>query len=760
MPERGPERGAPDDRARTAAATPSREIRVGTGGSVTTPGGPTRAAATARPEPIAPELRPVTTLKGVGDALAQKLAKLGIETVQDLLFLLPHRYEDRTHVMPIGSLRAGDRAVVEGEIQLAEIVFRKRRQLLVRIADGSGFLTLRFFYFSGAQQAQLQRGVKLRCFGEARRGSIGLEIVHPEYRRADVDDAQRTDGTLTPVYPTTEGVQQGRLRILTAQALDEVQKSSVRDWLPPGVLDASSDADAGDDDGVGARGHASRLPSLAEALTYVHRPPPGADLLQLSAGQHPAQRRLAFEELLAHQVSLRLLRREIQADPAWPLAPPGDLARRLRDSLPFGLTNAQERVLAEIRADVTKPAPMLRLVQGDVGSGKTVVAALAAMAAIECGYQVALMAPTELLAEQHYQNFEKWLRPLQLPVALLSGKLTGKARVKTFEAIAAGDVPMIVGTHALFQEGVKFRNLAFVVIDEQHRFGVHQRMALREKGLADGRFPHQLIMTATPIPRTLAMTAYADLDVSIIDELPPGRTPVKTVVLPEARRDEIVARIRGAVAEGRQAYWVCPLIEESEELEYQAAEATYAALVGALPEIKVGLAHGRMTPVKKEAVMAAFKRNEIQLLVATTVIEVGVDVPNATLMVIENAERMGLAQLHQLRGRVGRGAAESSCVLLYRAPLSQLARERLQVMRETNDGFEVSRRDLELRGPGEVLGTRQTGLMQMKVAELTRDADLLPHVQHAAEVMLARYPDNIAPLLRRWIGARERYGKV
>jgi ATP-dependent DNA helicase RecG len=735
MPDRAPPR------------PPTGGLRVGTPGSVTTRATP----ATALPPPPAPELRPVTALRGVGDALAQKLAKLGIETVQDLLFLLPNRYEDRTHLVPIGSLRAGDRAVVEGEIQLAEIVFRKRRQLLVRIADGSGFLTLRFFYFSAAQQAQLQRGVKLRCFGEARRGAIGLEIVHPEYRRADVDDAQQTEGTLTPVYPATEGVQQGRLRILTAQALDEVRSSSIRDWVPPELL---VDLPAGDDGGT------ARLPSLAEALTYVHRPPPGAAMSLLASGQHPAQRRLAYEELLAHQVSLRLLRRDIQADPAWPLRPPGALAAGLLASLPFGLTGAQQRVLAEIRTDLAKPSPMLRLVQGDVGSGKTVVAALAALAAIECGYQVALMAPTELLAEQHSQNFSTWLRPLHLAVALLSGKLTGKARVKAFEAIAAGDVPMIVGTHALFQEGVKFRNLAFVVIDEQHRFGVHQRMALREKGLADGRFPHQLIMTATPIPRTLAMTAYADLDVSVIDELPPGRTPVKTVVLPEGRRDEIVARIRGACAEGRQAYWVCPLIEESEELEYQAAEATHALLVGALPELKVGLAHGRMTPAKKEAVMAAFKRGELQLLVATTVIEVGVDVPNATLMVIENAERMGLAQLHQLRGRVGRGAAESSCVLLYRAPLSQLARERLQVLRETNDGFEVSRRDLELRGPGELLGTRQTGLMQMKVAELTRDADLLPRVQHAAEVMLARYPDNIAPLLRRWVGARDRYGKV
>jgi ATP-dependent DNA helicase RecG len=690
-----------------------------------------------------PELRPVTALKGVGEALAAKLAKLSIETVQDVLFLLPLRYEDRTQVVPIGTLRAGDRAVVEGEIQLAEIVFRRRRQLLVRIADGSGFLTLRFFYFTPAQQAQLQRGARLRCYGEARRGTLGLELVHPEYRRADGSDAQRTDDSLTPVYPTTEGVQQGRLRILTALALDEVERLSVRDWLPPALL-----ADLG-------------LPSLASALAYVHRPPPGADLAPLAAGRHPAQRRLSFEELLAHQLSLRLLRREIRADAAWPLSPPGELARRLRAALPFALTGAQERVLAEIAADLAVDSPMLRLVQGDVGSGKTVVAALAALGAVEAGFQAVLMAPTELLAEQHWQNFEHWLRPLGLPVALLAGKLTGRARQTTLNAIRAGaEVPIVVGTHALFQEGVRFGRLALVIIDEQHRFGVHQRMSLRDKGLADGRFPHQLIMTATPIPRTLAMTAYADLDVSVIDELPPGRTPVRTVALPESRRDQIVARIESACRAGRQAYWVCPLIEESAELEYQAAEATYAALTGALPGLRIGLAHGRLTPAKKDAVMAAFRRGELDLLVATTVIEVGVDVPNASLMVVENAERMGLAQLHQLRGRVGRGATESSCLLLYRAPLSPLARARLGVLRATNDGFEVSRRDLELRGPGELLGTRQTGLLQMKVAELVRDADLLPRVQQAAEVMLEHHPDNIAPLLRRWIGASEQYGKV
>ncbi len=697
---------------------------------------PASAAAAA-------ELRPVTALKGVGDSLAAKLAKLGIESVQDLLFLLPLRYEDRTHIVPIGSLTAGDRAVIEGEIQLAEVAFRRRRQLLVRISDGSGFLTLRFFYFTALQQAQLQRGVRLRCFGEARRGTVGLEIVHPEYRRADSTDAQRTEDSLTPVYPATEGVQQGRLRILTALALAEAERLQILDWLPPLLLD-----DLG-------------LPPLRDALTYVHRPPPGADLVPLTLGLHPAQRRLAFEELLAHQLSLRQLREEIRADAGWPLVTAGTLANTFRTSLGFALTGAQERVLAEILADLRVPSPMLRLVQGDVGSGKTVVAALAALHAVEAGFQVALMAPTELLAEQHAQNFIQWLRPLKIPVALLSGKLTGRARQMTLNAIKAGvDVPIVVGTHALFQDGVRFGRLALVIIDEQHRFGVQQRMALREKGLVDGKFPHQLIMTATPIPRTLAMTAYADLDVSIIDELPPGRTPIKTVVLPESRRDEVVARIASACASGRQAYWVCPLIEESEELEYQAAEATHAALVVALPALRIGLAHGRLTPTRKEAVMASFKRGELDLLVATTVIEVGVDVPNASLMVVENSERMGLAQLHQLRGRVGRGSAESSCLLLYKNPLSQLARQRLDVMRSTNDGFEVSRRDLELRGPGELLGTRQTGLLQMKVADLARDADLLSRVQQAAEVMLQQYPNNIPPLLRRWIGARERYGRV
>ena len=688
------------------------------------------------------EARPVTALKGVGQALADKLGRLGVETVQDLLFLLPLRYEDRTRTVPIGSLRPGDRAVVEGEVELAEVVFRRKRTLLVRLSDGTGFLTLRFFYFSGAQQQQLQRGLRLRCFGEVRRGPVGLEIVHPEYRRADVPDAQAVEDVLTPIYPATEGVQQGRLRILTAMALEQAARSTVRDWLPPELL-----ADLG-------------LPPLQAALEYVHRPPPDARLDLLAAGRHPAQRRLAFEELLAHQLSLRQLRKEVRRDPAWPFGGPGELERKLLDSLPFALTGAQRRVVAEVRADLCQSSPMLRLVQGDVGSGKTVVAALAALRAVESGCQAALMAPTELLAEQHAQNFERWLRPLGLPVAFLSGRLTGRARQAALDAIASGEVPLVVGTHALFQEGVRFARLGLAIVDEQHRFGVHQRLALREKGAGGGRFPHQMIMTATPIPRTLAMTAYADLDVSVIDELPPGRTPVSTVAVAESRRDEVVARIHAAVREGRQAYWVCPLIEESEVLEAQAAEETAATLAAALPEIRVALVHGRMSSADKERTMARFKAGEIGLLVATTVIEVGVDVPNASLMVIENAERMGLAQLHQLRGRVGRGKHASSCVLLYRPPLSDTARQRLKVLRETTDGFEVARRDLELRGPGELLGTRQTGLMQMKVADLVRDADLLPRVQDAAEMMLARHPANIGPLKRRWIGAGARYGKV
>ncbi len=685
---------------------------------------------------------PVTALRGVGDTLAGRLRALGVETTQDLLFLLPLRYEDRTRLIPLGELLPGQRAAVEGEVLLTEVTFRGRRQMLCKIADGSGFLTLRFFYFTAQQQSGLPRGARIRCFGEARRGAAGLEFVHPEYRRVEPAAAKAAEDHLTPIYPATEGVTQGRLRSLMGMALDQTGANDPADWLPAEVLTDS------------------RLPCLRDALNYVHRPPADAPVDALLEWRHPAQRRLAFEELLAHQLSLKLLRQRIQRDPGRPLATDGALKSALLATLPFRLTGAQERVLREIERDMQLPRPMLRLVQGDVGCGKTLVAALAATQAVQSQLQVALMAPTELLADQHAQNFRRWFEPLGVAVTLLTGRQTGKARSAVLEGIREGHAPLVIGTHALFQDNVQFHSLALVVVDEQHRFGVQQRLRLREKGAGASHQPHQLIMTATPIPRTLAMTAYADLDVSVIDELPPGRTPVKTVVLVDSRRDEVVMRIRTACLEGRQAYWVCPLIDESVDMPFQAAEETAAALAAALPELVVGMVHGRMPAAAKESTMRRFKDGGIQLLVATTVIEVGVDVPNASLMVIENAERMGLAQLHQLRGRVGRGRFASSCLLLYRPPLSALARERLAVMRDTSDGFVVARRDLELRGPGELLGTRQTGLAQMRVADLSRDADLLPRVQIAAEQMLRDWPSNVAPLIRRWVGHAEQYGRV
>jgi len=688
------------------------------------------------------ELNPVTSLRGVGTALAEKLATLGIRTIQDVLFHLPFRYEDRTQTIPLGSLHAGMRAVVEGEIQLSEVAYRGRRQLLVRLSDGSGWLTLRFFHFGAAQQTQLARGTRLRCYGEVRSGPQTLEMVHPEYRRITADSHTADSDTLTPIYPASEGLQQARLRQLSSAALEALRQHSIRDWLPAEVLPDP------------------RWPTLQAALQYVHRPPPDASLELMAAGRHPAQRRLAFEELLAQQLSLRQLRQDIKRDASWVLDQGADLLERFRASLPFKLTNAQQRVWQEIEHDLTQSQPMLRLVQGDVGSGKTVVAALAAIKAVACGMQAALMAPTELLAEQHARNFQRWLAPLNIEVVLLTGKHTGKARATILESLASGTTSIAIGTHALFQSEVAFSKLAVVIIDEQHRFGVHQRLLLREKGIHTGRYPHQLIMTATPIPRTLAMSAYADLDVSVIDELPPGRTPVQTVVVPDSRRDEIVQRVREACLQQRQVYWVCPLIEESELLSAQAAEDLYTTLRSALPELRIELLHGRMNAKQKDAVMERFKSHEADVLVATTVIEVGVDVPNASVMVIENAERMGLAQLHQLRGRVGRGSAHSSCVLLYQYPLSEVARTRLRIMRETNDGFEIARHDLEIRGPGELLGTRQTGLVQLRVADLMRDADLLPQVQKAADLLIKENPDHVEPLLTRWVGQSEQFGKV
>ena len=685
---------------------------------------------------------PLTALKGVGPALSTKLEKLGLNRVEDLLFLLPLRYEDRTQLVKIGSLVAGSRCLVSGEILLSEVAFRGRRNLLVRISDRSGQLTLRFFHFSRQQHAQLEVGRHVTCFGEVRRGSSGFEMIHPEYRvLREEQDAAMSD-SLTPIYPTTEGVQQGRLRNLTDQALRAMHEEPPVELLPSSVT-----AKLG-------------MPSLADAIRYLHRPPPDAEIQQLLDGKHPCQQRLAFEELLAHYLSLRNLRALAETESAIALAAGQNRVDDFVRDLPFDLTGAQERVVDEILTDLTQPHPMMRLVQGDVGSGKTVVAAIACLKAIACGVQAAIMAPTEILAEQHWRNFSDWFRPLGIEPAWLSGSQKAAARRESLAAIADGSAKLVVGTHALFQEGVDFDRLALVVIDEQHRFGVHQRMALRDKGVDEAGHPHQLVMTATPIPRTLAMAAYADLDTSVIDELPPGRQPVSTIALPDARRGEIVERVRAACASGHQAYWVCPLIEESEVLDYQAAEASYQMLTEALPELRVGLVHGRMRPVEKERGMQAFKEGLIQVLVATTVIEVGVDVPNASLMIIENAERMGLSQLHQLRGRVGRGAAQSHCVLLYKPPLGRIAKERLAVLRDTNDGFVVAQRDLELRGPGELLGTRQTGLPDYRVANLVRDAELMPQVQITAEAIRKSSADRAAAIVRRWLGDAGRYGKV
>jgi len=686
--------------------------------------------------------RPLKSLRGVGPGLAGRLAKLGLFRVGDLLFHLPLRYEDRTRVTPIGRLRPGDRAVIDARVELAETVQRRRRALVCRVADGSGMLTLRFFHFSRAQGALWQRGARVVCYGEARTGMTGLEMVHPEYRMVAADAPAPLEQRLTPVYPATEGVSQARLRALVREALALAEDEEGLDGVPPVLLPAGG-----------------RMP-LHQALEAVHRPPRDADTAVLEAGRHPAQRRLAFEELVAHQVSLRQLRRRARNHSAPCLARGGAARAALSDRLGFRLTGAQARVLGEVLGDLGHPRPMMRLVQGDVGSGKTVVAALAAVEAIASGWQAAVMAPTELLAEQHYRNFRGWLEALGYELAWLGGRLKGARRREMLERIADGRAQLVVGTHALFQEEVSFERLGLVVIDEQHRFGVHQRLALREKGISGGTHPHQLIMTATPIPRTLAMAAYADLDLSVIDELPPGRTPVVTVALPDSRRDEVIARVRDACRAGAQAYWVCTLIEESEALQARAAEDTAAALIEALPDLRVGLVHGRMKAASKEAEMRRFAGGEMDLLVATTVIEVGVDVPNATLMIVENPERLGLSQLHQLRGRVGRGSRRSNCVLMYHPPLGANARARLAVLRDSHDGFEIARRDLELRGPGELLGTRQTGELRLRVADLARDGDLMGPVQKAADEMLARHRDRVAPLVRRWVRDGRRYAEA
>ncbi|MEZ8789265.1 ATP-dependent DNA helicase RecG [Vibrio splendidus] len=684
---------------------------------------------------------PLNSLSGVGAKVAEKLEKVGLNNVQDLLFHLPLRYEDRTRIYPIVKLHAGLWAAVQGKVMHVDTIFGKRKMLAVKISDGNGTITLRFFNFTAGMKNNFAEGKQVHAYGEIKRGNMGLEIVHPDYKFFAPRQQPDVEANLTPVYPTTEGLRQVTLRNLTDQALELIDKAAVNELLPSGLYDHQI--------------------TLAQALHTIHRPPPGIDLELFDEGKHPAQLRLIMEELLAQNLSMLSVRSKGQQDKAMPFPPVNTLKDKLLAQLPFSPTNAQVRVTKEIEADLEKPHPMMRLVQGDVGSGKTLVAALAAVRALEHGQQVALMAPTELLAEQHAINFANWFEAMGIQVGWLAGKLKGKARETELARIVSGEAQMIVGTHALFQEHVEFKNLGLVIIDEQHRFGVHQRLELREKGAKQGYYPHQLVMTATPIPRTLAMTAYADLETSIIDELPPGRTPIQTVAIPDTKRDDIVERVKNAcLNEGKQAYWVCTLIDESEVLEAQAAADTAEELQRILPDVKIGLVHGRMKPAEKQAVMREFKENKLHLLVATTVIEVGVDVPNSSLMIIENPERLGLAQLHQLRGRVGRGSVASHCVLLYHSPLSKTAQKRLGVLRESNDGFVIAQRDLEIRGPGELLGTKQTGLADFKIADLIRDQRLIPEVQRIARHIHDSYPDNAKAIINRWLGERDVYSKA
>ena len=693
------------------------------------------------PKPVPKALAledPTQYLRGAGPYLAGVLRALNIETVQDLVFHLPSRFEDRRNAVPIAALVSGEDQLVLARVLAAEVKFGARRMLTVAVEDAAGdAMRLRFFHFNEMQRQSFGSGRWVRLYGTVRGGLGGFEMVHPEYKLAGSPQELPLEARLTPIYPLTTGITQGKLRQLILAALD-VAASSKALLTPLKGLEG---------------------PNTLEALRLIHQPVSEADAAQLLAFTHPAQRRLVAEELLAHQLCMRLLRRQVKTRPA-PCIPAVENARAaLQAALPFTLTNAQTRVVAEAAQDLLQARPMLRLVQGDVGSGKTVVAAAALIAAAKAGWQGVLMAPTELLAEQHAVNLTRWLEPLGIRVSFLAGKLKKSAKEAALASIASGESAVVVGTHALFQQNVAFHRLALIVVDEQHRFGVGQRLALRDKG-PDGLTPHQLIMSATPIPRTLAQTLYADLDVSVIDELPPGRTPVTTVVLSNEKRGDVMARIGAAARAGKQVYWVCTLIEDSDELEAQAAETLAEQLRAALPDLHIGLVHGRMKGAEKEAQMAAFKANATQLLVATTVIEVGVDVPNASIMVIENAERLGLSQLHQLRGRVGRGAVESQCLLLYQPPIGQMARSRLNTLRQTTDGFLIAEKDLELRGPGELLGSRQTGIVGLKLADPQRDAPLIPALQKLADDWLDTAPEMARLLIRRWVGDVEKYAQV
>ena len=687
---------------------------------------------------------PINRLRGVGDSIQGKLNTIGISTIGDLLFHLPLRYIDRTRLCPIGALRIGYNAQVEGKIELCQVKYGKRRSLLCRISDGTGALTLRFFHFSRAQQNRLETGTTIRCYGQPRFGAQTLEMIHPEYQLIVAGMEKPVDETLTPIYPATQGVNQYTLRKLANQALQIVRKKpeQLPELLPQDILEKFG------------------LPELGEAVQYVHQPPPDADINQLTDCQHPAQQRLAFEELMTQYLSLRQLRNKVKEHAARPLASDKNYVSNFIQQLPFKLTAAQQRATDEICTDLLREHPMLRLVQGDVGSGKTVVAAIAAFIAFNNGYQAAIMAPTELLAEQHASTLRQWLAAFEVPVLLVTGKQPRALRQQNLDILESEKPCIVVGTHALFQQGINFSSLQLIIIDEQHRFGVHQRLALLEKGVNSQTVPHQLIMTATPIPRTLAMTMYADLDISVIDELPPGRQQINTAVVSAARRDEIIERIRHATAEGRQVYWVCTLIEESEVLQCETAIDTCKLLQEKLDGINVGLIHGRLKSREKENIMSDFKNGLVQLLVATTVIEVGVDVPNASLMIIENAERLGLFQIHQLRGRIGRGNIKSDCVLMYQPPLGDLAKIRLETLRNNNDGFAIARKDMELRGPGEFTGTRQTGMPELKIADLVRDVKLLPEIHAAADIISRSFPERVPALIDRWLGAGMEYSKV
>ena len=727
----------------------------------------------------------VSTLKGVGTKLDNKLSKLGITSIQDILFHLPFRYEDRTRVTPIRRVRPGESFVLEGEVTACELVFGRRRSLLVRLQDATGSINLRFYHFSTAQQHNLTKIGAIRCFGEVRAGASGYEIYHPEYTA--LSQAQAMDDALTPVYPTTEGITQFRFRHLATQALAHLEAHAMYDifegkvfegkvlekkvWgkealekpatavLATTVLATAVLATAVDPALLHKIAQMTAM-NINQAVRYLHRPPPDANTEALMSGIHPVQAKLAFEELVAHHTSLRITRNEMQKLNAPQLKAPGALYAELHSSLGFELTNAQMKVSGEVAQDMLKPQPALRLIQGDVGSGKTVIAALAAIHAHENNLQTALMAPTELLAEQHFITLSIWLNTLGINTALLSASVTGKKRQQTLADVASGGATVIIGTHALIQQQVEFKHLGLIIVDEQHRFGVHQRLALREKNNAFNELPHQLVMTATPIPRTLSMSIYADMDCSTIDELPPGRKPVTTTVLADSRRDAVIKRVAAACNEGAQAYWVCTLIDESELVQCQAAEATAKELKKRLPGLRIGLIHGRMNSTEKTSRMNEFKQAQLDLLVATTVIEVGVDVPAASLMVIENSERLGLAQLHQLRGRVGRGAATSHCVLLFKKPLGAMSKQRLEVMRDSNDGFYIAEKDLEIRGPGEMSGTRQSGSLQFKIADLLRDKAMLPAVKQASIALLAEDPAAADMLVKRWLMEPELLGQL